>query len=83
MEQGQGRQHPRRPGLHPVVAATDSGGPGVASTVGVRYYQLGASSSGPRPTAYFIKRFSAVAAGVRMERLRSQAWSANRPRRAR
>jgi len=47
----------------PVVAVTDSGQAGQAGTVGVTYYQLGASSSGSSPTTYFIKRFSAAAAG--------------------
>jgi hypothetical protein len=54
---------PGGPAFTPVVAVTDSGSAGVAGTVGVTYYQLGASSSGQSPTTYFIKRFSAVAAG--------------------
>ena len=54
---------PGGPAFTPVVAVTDSGRAGVAGTVGVTYYQLGASSSGLSPTTYFIKRFSAVAAG--------------------
>jgi hypothetical protein len=54
---------PGGPAFTPVVAVTDSGSAGVARTVGVTYHQLGASSSGLSPTTYFIKRFSAVAAG--------------------
>src|SRR2546423_15129067 len=45
------------------MAVADSGPPGVAGTVGVTSYQLGASSPGSPPTTYLIKRFSAVAAG--------------------
>src|SRR2546423_2584487 len=45
------------------MAVADSGPPGVAGTVGVTSYQLGASSPGSSPTTYLIKRFSAVAAG--------------------
>jgi hypothetical protein len=45
----------------PTAAVTDSGQAGVAGTVGVTYYQLGASSSGSSPVSYFIKRFSGSA----------------------
>jgi hypothetical protein len=54
---------PGGPAFTPVVAVTDSGSTGVGGTVGVTYYQLGVSSSGLSPTTYFIKRFSAEAAG--------------------
>jgi hypothetical protein len=54
---------PGGPAFTPVVAVTDSGVAGLAGTVGVTYYQLGATSSGSSPTTYFIKRFSATAAG--------------------
>ena len=54
---------PGGPAFTPVVAVTDSGRDGVAGTVSVTYHWLGASSSGLSPTTYFIKRFSAVAAG--------------------
>lgn len=54
---------PGGPAFTPAVAVTDSGQLGVAGTVGVTYYQLGASSPGSSPTTYLIKRFSAVAAG--------------------
>lgn len=54
---------PGGPAFTPTVAVTDSGSAGVAGTVGVTYYQLGASSLGSSPTTYFIKRLSAAAAG--------------------
>ena len=54
---------PGGPAFTPAVAVTDSGRPGVAGTVGVTYYQRGASSPGSSPVTYFIKRFSAAAAG--------------------
>ncbi|HXM58864.1 MAG TPA: sialidase family protein [Candidatus Dormibacteraeota bacterium] len=54
---------PGGPAFTPAVAVTDSGRAGVAGTVGVTYYQLGASSPGSSPTTYSIKRFSAAAAG--------------------
>jgi hypothetical protein len=52
-----------QPAFTPTVAVTDSGSAGVAGTVGVTYYQLGATSQGSSPTSYFIKRFSGAAAG--------------------
>ena len=52
-----------QPAFTPVVAVTDSGRRGVPGTVGVTYYQLGATSPGSSPLTYFIKRFSAAAAG--------------------
>jgi len=54
---------PGGPAFTPVVAVTDSGSAGVGGTVGVTYYQLGATSSGSAPTTEFIKRFSGAAAG--------------------
>ena len=54
---------PGGPAFTPTVAVTDSGTAGQAGTVGVTYYQLGATSAGSSPTSYFIKRFSAAAAG--------------------
>jgi hypothetical protein len=54
---------PGGPAFTPTVAVTDSGTAGVDGTVGVTYYQLGATSPGSSPTTYFIKRFSATAAG--------------------
>jgi hypothetical protein len=45
----------------PSVAVLDSGQPGVAGTVGVTYYQLGATSPGSSPTTYLIKRFGGAA----------------------
>jgi hypothetical protein len=53
---------PGSPAFTPVVAVTDSGRAGQAGTVGVTYYQLGASSPGSSPTTYLIKRFAAAAA---------------------
>ena len=40
------------------VAVTDSGTAGTPGTVGVTYYQFGATSLGSEPTTYFIKKFS-------------------------
>jgi hypothetical protein len=54
---------PGGPAFTPTVAVTNSGQAGQAGTVGVTYYQLGASSSGSSPTTYLIKRISATAAG--------------------
>jgi hypothetical protein len=54
---------PGGPAFTPTMAVTDSGHAGQAGTVGVTYYQLGASSSGSSPTTYLIKRISATAAG--------------------
>lgn len=54
---------PGGPAFTPTVAVTDSGSAGVDGTVGVTYYQLGATSLGSSPTSYFIKRISAAAAG--------------------
>jgi len=54
---------PGGPAFTPAVAVTDSGTAGVGGTVGVEYYQLGASSSGSSPTTELIKRFSGAAAG--------------------
>jgi hypothetical protein len=50
-----------QPAFTPTVAVTDSGTPGVGGTVGVTYYQLGATSPGSSPTTYFIKSFGAAA----------------------
>lgn len=54
---------PGGPAFTPAVAVTDSGTAGVGGTVGVSYYQLGATSSGSSPTTEFIKRLSGTAAG--------------------
>jgi hypothetical protein len=54
---------PGGPAFTPSVAVTDSGTAGVGGTVGVTYYQLGATSSGSSPTSELIKRFSGAAAG--------------------
>jgi len=54
---------PGGPAFTPTVAVTDSGSAGQAGTVGVTYYQLGATSPGSSPTTFFIKRLSATAAG--------------------
>jgi len=43
------------------VAVLDSGTSGVSGTVGVTYYELGASSLGASPTTYLLKKFSAPA----------------------
>ena len=52
---------PGGPAFTPTVAVLDSGQAGVAGTVGVTYYQLGATSSGSSPTTYLIKRFAGAA----------------------
>jgi hypothetical protein len=54
---------PGGPAFTPVAAVTDSGRAGQAGTVGVTYYQLGATSPGSSPATYLIKRFAASAAG--------------------
>lgn len=52
---------PGGPAFTPTVAVLDSGHAGAAGTVGVTYYQLGATSSGSAPTTYLVKRFSGAA----------------------